>query len=122
MLSTSGDAKVKGFLNLMCECISYICLTIPTSAVGDLSMYRQNGHVSILYGSAEYPLARTFYDRWPAVPSLPFLVRAPFLGLDEKGIQQILRAARKKANLLTFNGMELAVLRAEGSDKLDLSG
>lgn len=46
----------------------------------------------------------------------------PFLGLDEKGIRQILRAAQKKATLLKFNGMELAALRAEGSDKLDLSG
>ncbi|CAN0057175.1 unnamed protein product [Hapterophycus canaliculatus] len=43
-------------------------------------------------------------------------------GLDEKGIKLILRAARKKAKLLTFNGMELAVLRAEGSEDLDLSG
>eukprot|EP00903_Cladosiphon_okamuranus_P012772 g11939.t2 len=43
-------------------------------------------------------------------------------GLDEKGIRQILRAARKKANLLKFNGMELAALRAESSNELDLSG
>lgn len=52
-----------------------------------------------------------------ALPSLP-----PSLGLDEKGIRQILRAARRKAKLLNFNGMELASLRAEGSDELDLSG
>eukprot|EP00752_Nemacystus_decipiens_P012837 g11368.t1 len=43
-------------------------------------------------------------------------------GLDEKGIRKILRAARRKAKLLKFNGMDLAALRAEGSDDLDLSG
>ncbi|CAM9979057.1 unnamed protein product [Pylaiella littoralis] len=43
-------------------------------------------------------------------------------GLDENSIKLILRTARKKGNLLTFNGMELAALRVEGSNELDLSG
>ncbi|CBJ27092.1 conserved unknown protein [Ectocarpus siliculosus] len=43
-------------------------------------------------------------------------------GLDEKSIKVILGGARSKGNLLTFNGMNLADLRAEGSDELDLSG
>lgn len=45
-----------------------------------------------------------------------------YSGLEEKGLQNILRAAGKKSNILTVNGMELAALRAEGSDVLDLSG
>ncbi|CAM9393497.1 unnamed protein product [Ectocarpus sp. 12 AP-2014] len=43
-------------------------------------------------------------------------------GLDEKSIKVLLGGARRKGNLLTFNGMNLADLRAEGSDELDLSG
>ncbi|CAM9345987.1 unnamed protein product [Ectocarpus fasciculatus] len=43
-------------------------------------------------------------------------------GLDEKSIRVLLGGARSKGNLLTFNGMKLANLRAEGTDELDLSG
>lgn len=44
------------------------------------------------------------------------------LGLKESGLKEILMAAGKKSKLLYINGMELAALRAEGSDILDLSG
>lgn len=79
-----------------------VCLSQPVPAVGNISMQITTPHESTSF-------------RWRVfLPS--------FLGLDENGIRQILKAARKKANLSYFNGMELASLRAEGSNELDLSG
>ena len=80
-------------------------------------------HVSALYGNDDedtISLGNCVLLTTTACFALPFL--PPCLGLDEKGIRQILRASRRKAKLLKFNGMELAALRAEGSDELNLSG
>lgn len=61
----------------------------------------------------------TFAD---AAYLLPMNTPRPKSGLDEKSIRILLGGARSKRNLLTFNGMNLADLRAEGADELDLSG
>ena len=42
-------------------------------------------------------------------------------GLRKAGLDNILTAASRKSTLLTVNGMELAALRVDDSDMLDLS-
>ncbi|CAM9188476.1 unnamed protein product [Laminaria digitata] len=43
-------------------------------------------------------------------------------GVRERGLREVLRAAGIKSNLLAINGIDLAALRAENSDVLDLNG